>query len=82
MSARHLWLLVTMEKALALEITGNFFSFSTDNQLSVYTFDKPGPILESKGMGAIFQKKGKKRQKLSKFEQKCIKFENILKKGR
>ena len=41
-----------------------------------------GPILERKGMGAIFQKKGKKnirkgkkRQKVSKFEQKCIKFE-------
>ena len=31
-----------------------------------------GPILESKGMHAIFQKKGKK----------CTKFENILKKGR
>ena len=48
-----------------------------------------GPILECKGMGAIFQKKGKKnvrkgkkRQKVSKFGQKCIKFENILKKAR
>ena len=41
-----------------------------------------GPILECTGMGAIFQKKGKKRQKVSKFGQKCIKFENILKKAR
>ena len=52
-----------------------------------------GPILESKGMHAIFQKKGKKRQKkmskkgkkgqnIWKFGQKYTKFENILKKGR
>ena len=45
-----------------------------------------GPILESKGMRAIFQKKGKKNvkkgQNISKFGQKCTKFENSLKKGR
>ena len=44
-----------------------------------------GSILESKGMRAIFQKKGKKRQKgwnIWKSGQKCTKFENILKKGR
>ena len=48
-----------------------------------------GPILESKGMHAIFQKKGKKmlrkdkkRTKYSKIWQKYTKFENILKKGR
>ena len=44
-----------------------------------------GPILESKGMRAIFQKKKKtkkqKRPNIWKFEQKCTKFENILKKG-
>ena len=41
-----------------------------------------GPILESKGMRAIFQKKGKKGQNIWKFAQKCTKFENILKKGK
>ena len=43
-------------------------------------------ILESKGMHAIFQKKGKKGEKIFeniwKFGQKYTKFENILKKGR
>ena len=37
-----------------------------------------GPILESQGMGAIFQKKGK----IFKLWGKCTKLENILKKGR
>ena len=48
-----------------------------------------GPILESKGICAILQKKGKqmlkkgkKGQNIWKFEQKGTKFENILKKGR
>ena len=41
----------------------------------------PGSILESKGMRAIIQKKGKKGQNIWKFGQKCIKNENILKKG-
>ena len=41
----------------------------------------PGPILESKGMCAIFQKKGKKGQNIWTFGQKCKKTENILKKG-
>ena len=44
-----------------------------------------GPILESKGMRAIFQKKDKKRAKKGKiFEnlgKNVQKFENILKKG-
>ena len=40
MSARTLWLLVTMEKALALQAKDNFFSFSTDNQLLAYKSDK------------------------------------------
>ena len=44
--------------------------------------NKSGPILESKGMRAIFQKKGKKEQNIWKFEQKYTKFENILKKSR
>ena len=43
-------------------------------------------ILESKGMHAIFQKKGKKGEKIFeniwKFGQKYTKFENILKKCR
>ena len=43
-------------------------------------------ILESKGMRAIFQKKGKKYFKkgknIWKLEKKCTKFENILKKVR
>ena len=34
-----------------------------------------GPILESKGMHAIFQKKGQKEQNIWKFGQKCTKFE-------
>ena len=45
----------------------------------------PGPILESKGMHAIFQKKDKKMFKKDKiFENlgKNAKFENIFKKGR
>ena len=37
-----------------------------------------GPILESQGMSAIFQKKGK----IFKLWEKCTKLENILKKGR
>ena len=40
-----------------------------------------GPILERKGMLAIFQKKSKKGQDIRKFRQNCTKFENILKKG-
>ena len=47
------------------------------------------PILEGKGLRAIFQindkkmfKKGKKGQNIWKFGHKCTKFENILKKGR
>ena len=44
------------------------------------------PVLESKGMHAIFQKKGggnvKKGQNIWKSGQKCTRFENILKKGR
>ena len=42
---------------------------------------KAGPILESKGMRAIFHEKGKKGQNIWKFGQKCTRFENILKKG-
>ena len=34
-----------------------------------------GPILESKNMRAIFQKKSKKGQNILKFVQKCIKFD-------
>ena len=40
-----------------------------------------GSIVESKGMRAIFQKKGKKGYNIWKFGQKCTKFENILKNG-
>ena len=39
-----------------------------------------GPILERKGMRAIFSEKGQKRQNIWKFGQKCTKSENILKK--
>ena len=46
----------------------------------------PISILESKGMGAIFQKKSREMLKKGKiFEnlvKKCTKFENSLKKGR
>ena len=45
-------------------------------------FYNKGTILESKGMHAIFQKKGKKGQNIWKFEQKGTEFENILKKGK
>ena len=48
-----------------------------------------GPILKSKSMHAIFQKKsktnfkkGQVRQKYLKIWAKCTKFANILKKGR
>ena len=45
-----------------------------------------GPILKSKGVGVIFQKKStemlKKGQNIWEFGQKCTKFEYILKKGR
>ena len=41
-----------------------------------------GPILESKGMGAIFSKKtAKKGQNIWKFRQISTEFESILKKG-
>ena len=40
------------------------------------------PILESKGMRAIFQEKGKKGKNIRKHGQKCTIFENILKKGK
>ena len=47
---------------------------------------RAGLILKSKGMGAIFQKKStemlNKGQNIWEFEQKCTKFEYILKKGR
>ena len=47
-------------------------------------YELTGPILESKGMCAIFQKKckSKKGQNIWKFRQKFTKFENILKKNR
>ena len=45
----------------------------------------PGPILDSKGMCAIFQKQSKKKSKkgqnIWKFGQNPTKYENILKKG-
>ena len=63
-------------------ISHNVPVISSYNYVTITSSFNTGPILESKGMGAIFQKKGKKRQKVSKFQQKCIKFENILKKGR
>ena len=48
--------------------------------------NQSGPILESKGKGTIFQKKGKEMlsegKNVRKFGHKCTKFENILKKGR
>ena len=47
----------------------------------LYLVVTAGPILESTGVHAFFQKKGKKGQNISKFVQKCTKFENILKKG-
>ena len=37
----------------------------------------PGPILERKGMRAIFQKKGKKWQKMLKKDKKGKIFENL-----
>ena len=58
-----------------------------DNFFCIFSFHA-GPILESRGMHAIFQKKDKvraknvlKRQKRAKFGQKCTEFEDILKKG-
>ena len=46
---------------------------------------KSGPILESKDIRAIFQKKGKeilkKEQNIRKSRQKCTKVEDILKMG-
>ena len=40
------------------------------------------PILESKGMSAIFQKSVKKGQNIWNIGQKCTTFENISRKGR
>ena len=40
-----------------------------------------GPILESKGVRATFQKKSKKGQNIWKFGQKYTKFVDILKRG-
>ena len=61
-------------------------SFSINNIQNPLQRHYPGPIRESKGMHAIFQKKGKKGQKKKQnnknFGQKCTKFENILKKGK
>ena len=66
---------------------GNF-TFSRLNKYDQLS----GPILESKSMDAIFQKKEKKGQKKKKkikigkivenlgFGQKCTKFEHVLKK--
>ena len=45
------------------------------------TLTHTGPIQESKGMWAIFQEKGQKRQNIWKFGQKCTKFENTLKRA-
>ena len=57
------------------------------HKLQDYVYET-GPILESKGMCAIFQKKGKKMlrkgkkgQNIQKFWQKFTKCENLLKKG-
>ena len=41
----------------------------------------PGPILESKGMCAIFQKKAKKGQNIWTFGQKCKKNWKYFEKG-
>ena len=57
------------------ELCYNFFYL-------IWLYWDAGPILEDKGMCVIFQRKGKKGQNILKFEQKCTKFENILKKGR
>ena len=60
---------------------GNF-TFSRLNKYDQLS----GPILESKSMDAIFQKKKKKKIKIGKivenlgFGQKCTKFEHVLKK--
>ena len=56
--------------------------------ISVVSWNKlkpAGPILESKGVNGIFQKKSKEMLKLTKYLKiwaKMYKLENILKKGR
>ena len=50
-----------------------------------HILQQPGPILESKGTGANFQKEQKKKMekgKNTKIWEKMYKIENILKKGR
>ena len=50
-----------------------------------HILQQPGPILESKGTGANFQKEQKKKMKKgknTKIWEKMYKIENILKKGR
>ena len=50
-----------------------------------HILQQPGPILESKGAGANFQKEQKKMMKKgknTKIWEKMYKIENILKKGR
>ena len=54
------------------------FHDAAKDYLEEETSDWSGPILESKGMHPIFQKKGKKGQNIWNYGQKCIKFENIL----
>ena len=62
-----------------------YFSIIAMSKKSHFTISA-WSILESKGMGAIFQKKGQrnveKGQNICKFEHKCAKFENILKQGK
>ena len=67
---------------------GNFVhwgGFKVTEKVRSWEGVHPGPLLESKGICAIFQKKcqkkGKQGQNNWKFGQKCKRFENILKKG-
>ena len=57
----------------------HFIAMVSDSKLHAIILS--GPILESKGMHAIFQKKGQKVQSIWKLTQKCTKLENILKKA-
>ena len=62
----------------------SFYAICLYVLLSYLHYSCTEPILGSKGMLVIFQKKGKKGQKgqnIWKFEQKYTKLENKLKKG-
>ena len=75
-----LWFAVFLCICLLQGVLASKFEIELNRSVFFLEVDKSyaGPILESKGMGAIFQKKGKERLKkghnIWKFEEKSTKF--------